>query len=86
MHADISRTHSPRRNQGFFHWLRQTFAVSRQRHHLAQLDAAALKDLGLTRADVARELSQPFWMQPGFGSVSQPRQSDAARMVQYHRQ
>lgn len=86
MHADISRPSSPRRNQGLIQWLLKAFEVSRQRRHLSQLDAAALCDLGLTRADVQHELSQPFWMRPDFGRVSQPRQSDAARMAQYHRQ
>ncbi|MEZ5935518.1 MAG: DUF1127 domain-containing protein [Alphaproteobacteria bacterium] len=34
---------------------------SRQRHHLAQLDDAALKDIGLSRADVWTEIDKPFW-------------------------
>ncbi len=33
----------------------------RQRHALAQLDARMLKDLGLSRADVEREVRKPFW-------------------------
>ena len=33
----------------------------RQRKHLAALDEAALKDIGLTRADVAAELKKPVW-------------------------
>ena len=33
----------------------------RQRHALAQLDARMLKDIGLSRADVALELRKPFW-------------------------
>ena len=86
MHTDISRSYASRRNQGFFHWLKLALATSRQRRHLARLDDAALGDLGLSRADVAHELSQPFWMHPDFGRVSQPRQADAARMAQYHRQ
>lgn len=32
-----------------------------QRHDLAALDDRALKDLGLSRADVAREVDKPFW-------------------------
>ena len=32
-----------------------------QRHALAQLDARMLKDIGLSRADVALELHKPFW-------------------------
>ncbi len=33
----------------------------RQRHALAQLDARMLKDVGLSRAEVALELHKPFW-------------------------
>ncbi len=33
----------------------------RQRRALAQLDARMLKDVGLSRADVAIELRKPFW-------------------------
>ena len=33
-----------------------------QRHALASLDDRALRDIGLSRADVVRETSKPFWM------------------------
>ncbi len=33
----------------------------RQRHALLQLDARMLKDIGLSRADVALDLRKPFW-------------------------
>lgn len=32
-----------------------------QRAHLASLDDHALRDIGLSRADVERETSLPFW-------------------------
>jgi uncharacterized protein YjiS (DUF1127 family) len=35
--------------------------ISRQRKHLAVMDDRMLRDIGLTRADVAREAEKPFW-------------------------
>ncbi|MFN3461939.1 MAG: DUF1127 domain-containing protein [Oceanibaculum sp.] len=32
-----------------------------QRHHLASLDERALKDVALSRADIAPEIAKPFW-------------------------
>ncbi|WP_316014228.1 DUF1127 domain-containing protein [Roseobacter sp. HKCCA0434] len=36
-------------------------ACARSRRRLAELDADRLADLGLTRAEVARECAKPFW-------------------------
>jgi uncharacterized protein YjiS (DUF1127 family) len=36
-------------------------SLSRERRTLDSLDEWILKDLGLTRADVERELGKPFW-------------------------
>ena len=33
----------------------------RQRRHLDSLDDRLLKDVGLSRADIAREVDKPFW-------------------------
>ncbi len=82
--SEFSVKSQPR--QGLLAWLKRLRAVNCQHRHLAQLDGAALHDLGLTHADVAREVSQPFWMRPDFGLPSQPRQSDAARVARYRRQ
>ena len=38
--------------------------LARQRRQLAMLDDAALKDLGLSRADVQQESERPFWDDP----------------------
>ena len=32
-----------------------------QRHALAELDHRMLKDIGLNRAEIAREIDKPFW-------------------------
>lgn len=40
------------------------YELHRQRRQLASLSDAALKDLGLTRADVYQETGQHFWKDP----------------------
>ena len=35
--------------------------LARQRQDLAGLDDRSLHDIGLSRADVEREMSKPFW-------------------------
>ncbi len=35
---------------------------ARQRRRLSELDDRMLKDIGLSRADVHREIEKPFWM------------------------
>ena len=46
----------------FLKLLLEWSARSRQRRDLAMLNDAALKDIGLTRADVDSEISKPFWL------------------------
>ena len=41
--------------------IRQMAARSRQRRALARLDDTLLRDIGLTRRDVVREVGKPFW-------------------------
>lgn len=38
--------------------------LARQRRQLAALSDVALKDLGLSRADILRETERPFWDDP----------------------
>ncbi|MGP0170943.1 DUF1127 domain-containing protein [Pseudomonas sp. NCHU5208] len=44
--------------------LRRWQQLARERRQLAELDMAALKDLGLSRADVMQESERPFWDDP----------------------
>jgi uncharacterized protein YjiS (DUF1127 family) len=59
--ADLSRcTATSRRRPS----LRSLIALSRQRRRLAQLDARALDDIGLTRAEALDEARRPPWDAP----------------------
>lgn len=44
--------------------LLHAFRIGRERRLLAGLDDAALKDIGLSRADVARECRRALWDLP----------------------
>lgn len=39
-------------------------ALHRQRQQLAALSEEALKDIGLSRADIEPEVNRPFWDEP----------------------
>lgn len=41
--------------------------LMRERQHLRSLDDHALKDIGISRRDVDREASRPFWDTQGLG-------------------
>ncbi len=44
--------------------LSRMFAVAHERRALAELDAAQLKDLGLTHSEALEEARRPFWDVP----------------------
>jgi uncharacterized protein YjiS (DUF1127 family) len=44
--------------------LKRWHQLARQRRQLAMLSDAALKDIGLSRADVLQESERPFWDDP----------------------
>ncbi|MBO9398274.1 DUF1127 domain-containing protein [Shimia sp. R9_2] len=51
-------------SKSLFSRVAKVFAVRRQRRQLAQLDKAALFDMGLTEADVQAELKRSAWDVP----------------------
>ncbi|WP_299925606.1 DUF1127 domain-containing protein [uncultured Pelagimonas sp.] len=44
--------------------LRKWFATAEQRHSLANLDAAALDDIGVSATQAQSEAARPFWDAP----------------------
>ncbi|AAY38655.1 MULTISPECIES: DUF1127 domain-containing protein [Pseudomonas] len=44
--------------------LQRWLELHRQRRLLAQMSDGALKDLGLSRADIQQEAERPFWDDP----------------------
>jgi uncharacterized protein YjiS (DUF1127 family) len=66
--VDLDRANAGRpaeRLRGLLSWgiltLLRWQELARQRRALAQLDDRMLKDIGLSRADVAREVGRRFW-------------------------
>jgi uncharacterized protein YjiS (DUF1127 family) len=49
---------------GALRWVAALLAVARERNTLAELDDRALKDIGLSRADVEGEIQRPIWDLP----------------------
>ncbi|MFQ6551645.1 DUF1127 domain-containing protein [Aestuariibius insulae] len=58
-----TRTAVPRRTS-FISLIAQMLRVRSQRIALSNLDAAALADLGVTRAEALKEANRPFWDLP----------------------
>ncbi|MBU3056056.1 DUF1127 domain-containing protein [Pseudomonas indica] len=44
--------------------LQRWLALAEQRRQLAALSDEALKDIGLSRADIYQESERPFWIDP----------------------
>lgn len=47
-----------------WHQVRRWWQLAEQRRQLAALSDAALKDIGLSRADAWQESERPFWDEP----------------------
>ena len=45
-------------------WLRVALVTRRERRRLVQLDAAALDDIGVSRAEAEAEAARPLWDVP----------------------
>jgi len=60
LHWTLTIPHLPAR-PALFAAVRTWYLRTRERQALAELDAHLLKDCGLTREQVARELDKPFW-------------------------
>lgn len=60
----LSRSLSSGRGGSLLARIATMVKVARERRMLADLDSHALKDLGLTEKDVAREMARPFWDVP----------------------
>ncbi len=57
-------------------WLRHR----RERYLLAGLDDGILRDVGLTRSDVAREYDRPFWQPVDYGALDSARRRSGPRL------
>jgi uncharacterized protein YjiS (DUF1127 family) len=60
----IPQTRRAAQSSGLWSRLAAAYALHGQRRALARLDAAQLDDVGLTKSDVAAELSRPLWDAP----------------------
>lgn len=61
----IHRPRKPAKRSGLS-LIKRAFSIRRQRRQLARLDDRALKDIGVTRAEVEAELRRPVWDAPQF--------------------
>lgn len=61
---ELARPAAHRPRQGLVGWLLSLLAIRRQRRRLASLDAAMLRDIGLTRDDALREAGRAPWDGP----------------------
>lgn len=54
----------PAREGGWLARVVRWYQLSSQRRQLATMSDFALKDMGLSRADVLQEVEKPFWHDP----------------------
>ncbi|MEZ5667119.1 MAG: DUF1127 domain-containing protein [Alphaproteobacteria bacterium] len=58
------RSHAPRTAPwlvALLDWIERRLERHRQRQELQGLDSRMLRDIGLSQADLRRELNKPFW-------------------------
>ncbi len=63
-HSSLRSGVLSRRRPSVLARLINAIGLHRQRARLAQLDDAALRDIGLSRAQALREAGRPFWDAP----------------------
>jgi uncharacterized protein YjiS (DUF1127 family) len=63
----------PARLRGLVAWLRELWLSHRTRHELERLSDQGLRDIGLSRADVEREVMAPFWKPVDYGALDRVR-------------
>jgi uncharacterized protein YjiS (DUF1127 family) len=60
-------------------WIAMLWQTHRDRRELAMLSDAMLADIGLTRADVERELARPIWNGIDYAALEATRERCARR-------
>lgn len=60
-------------------WIAALWQTHRDRRELAMLSDAMLADIGLTRADVERELARPIWNGIDYAALEATRERCARR-------
>ncbi|MEE4188603.1 MAG: DUF1127 domain-containing protein [Roseobacter sp.] len=63
-HAELHRTYALSSTRNMLAILKTRLDVWRSRRALAQLDARALEDIGISKADAISEVQRSFWDAP----------------------
>lgn len=66
-------------------WIAALWRAQRDRRELAMLSDTMLADIGLTRADVERELARPIWNGIDYAALDAARARSARRTAQIAR-
>ena len=83
-HDSLTRTMTGRAGRvqlrGLVAWLRELWLSHRTRRELQRLSDQGLRDIGLTRSDIEREVLAPIWQPVDYTALDRARmQSSRAR-------